>query len=702
MPYTQAGYENKTYLMKVTKYCLLVAVIFASCKPKENQTATDSNPTVNADTVFSFEGDRFADISVLRYRIEGFEELPLQQKQLAYYLYMAGMSGRDIFYDQKYKYNLQIRKTLEAILSTYSGDKNSDEYGKFLVYAKRFFFSNGVHHHYSNMKFVPECSFEYFAELVKNCDQSKLPLDGMKADSFTTYLRPILFDEQLDAKNVDLGPDRDNVVSSKNNLYEGVTQKEVDEFYRKKSITGVKEQPAYGLNSKLVKENGKIVEKTWMAGGMYSPAIERIIYWLEKAVTVAENETQKDVLSKLIRFYKTGDLKDYDTYCIAWVGDTASRIDFANGFIEVYRDAAQKRGSYEAVLSMKDLEATKRISAISHEAQWFEDHSPISDKHKKRNVRGISAKVITVINECGDAAPSTPIGINLPNQEWIREQHGSKSVSLGNIVESYNYVKAKSPAVKEFGVDEEVIERIKKYGALAGDLHTDMHEVIGHASGQINPGVGTTDVTLENYAGTLEEARADLVGLYYVMDPKLVDIGVMPSTDVGKAGYDNYIMNGLMLQLYRIKPGDNLEEAHMRNRQLIAGWAFEHGSKDKVIERVTREGKTYFKINDYERLRGLFGELLREIQRIKSEGDFQAGKNLVENYGVKVDQALLEEVHKRYEPLNIAPYMGFIQPRLVPVMAGETIQDVRVEYPSDFIDQMLEYGKDFGFLPVHN
>jgi len=685
--------------MKIIKFGLLAAIAFASCKPKETNKEAVQQTT---DTAFAVEADRFADLAVLRYKVEGFDQLTLQQKQLAYYLYQAGMSGRDIFYDQKYKHNLAIRKSLEAILETYQGNKESDDYKKFLLYAKRFFFSNGVHHHYSKVKFVPECSFEYFKELLKGSDQSRLPLQGINVDEFAAMLQPVMFDPKTDVKNVDLSPNIDNVTASKNNFYEGVTQKEVDDFYSKMKLKGVADQPAYGLNSKLVKENGKVVEKVWKVGGMYGPAIEKIVYWLEKAVPVAENEIQRTTLEKLIKFYRSGDLKDYDEYCISWVADTSSIIDFANGFIEVYFDAVQKRGSYESVLSMKDKEATKRIAAISKEAQWFEDHSPITDSHKKKNVKGISAKVITVINECGDAAPATPVGINLPNQEWIRESHGSKSVSLGNIVASYNFMKSKSPAVKEFGVSEEVIDRIKKHGALAGDLHTDMHEVIGHASGQINPGVGTTDVTLKNYAGTLEEARADLVGLYYVLDPKLVEIGVMTTTDVGKAGYDTYIMNGMLMQLYRIQPGDNLEEAHMRNRQLNASWAYEHGKKDNVIEKITRDGKTYFRINDYEKLRVLFGELLKEIQRIKSEGDFEAGKNLVETYGVKVDQELLKEVHKRYETLNIAPYMGFIQPRLVPVMEGETIKDVKVEYPADFIQQMLDYGKEYGFLPVYN
>lgn len=681
--------------MKLTRLGFIAAITFISFKPVVPGTTT-------SDPSFVVEADRFADIAVLRYRIEGFEKLSVQQKQLAYYLYQAGMSGRDIFFDQKHAQNLRIRKTLETILTSYKGNKETDDYKKFLVYAKRFFFSNGIHHHYSNLKIMPDFSFQYFTELLKGSDQAKLPLEGKTADALANMLKPVIFDPLVDAKNVDLGPDKDNVVASKNNLYEGVTQKEVDEFYKNMSAGSGKEVPPYGLNSKLVKENGKITEKVWKVGGMYTQAIEKIVFWLEKAVTVAENEKQRVTLQKLIKFYQTGNLKDYDDYCISWVGDTESMIDFANGFIEVYRDAVQKRGSYEAVLSIRDLEATKRINAISKEAQWFEDHSSISDNHKKKNVKGISAKVITVINEAGDAAPSTPIGINLPNQEWIRESHGSKSVSLGNIVEAYNYVKAKSPAVQEFGVSAEVIDRIKKYGALSGDLHTDMHEVIGHASGQINQGVGTTDVTLKTYAGTLEEARADLVGLYYVMDQKLVDIGVMPSLEVGKAGYDNYIMNGIMTQLYRITPGDNLEEAHMRNRQLISGWAFEHGKKDNVIERITKDGKTYFRINDYEKLRVLFGELLKEIQRIKSEGDYNAGKILVENYGVKVDQALLSEVHKRYQPLNIAPYNGFIQPRLVPVMKDGQITDIKVEYPDNFLDQMVEYGRDYGFLPLKN
>jgi dipeptidyl-peptidase-3 len=686
--------------MRNTAYSLLLMSLVAiSCKQPvkdENQQSTAAPAEVE------IMADRFADIQVLRYTIPGFDSLNLQQKQLAYYLYMAGMSGRDIFYDQKYRFNLLIRKTLEVILETYQGNKQDENYQKFEEYAKRFFFSNGIHHHYSADKIIPEFPEAFLDTLLSKSDFSKIPANGQTIEAFTSFLKPILFDPKVDGKCISLAANTDNIKASANNFYEGVTQKEVEQFYKSKMLPGVKEQPSWGLNSKVIKKNNTLEEQVWKSGGMYGAAIDKIIFWLEKAVTVAENDIQKQTLQALVKFYKTGDLKDYDDYCISWVKDTTSRIDIANGFIEVYLDPMHKKGSYESVLSMKDLEASKRIAAIAHEAQWFEDHSSIMPEHKKKNVTGISAKVITVINESGDAAPTTPIGINLPNQEWIREKHGSKSVSLGNIVASYNYARAKSPMIDEFGESNEVIERAKKYGALAGDLHTDMHEVIGHASGKINDGVGSTDVTLKNYASTLEEARADLVALYFITDQKLVDIGVMPTIEVGKAEYDSYIMNGLMTQLYRIKPGDNLEESHMRNRQLVAAWVYDKGKATNVIERITRNGKTYFKINNYDQLRVLFGDLLREIQRIKSEGDYESGKNLVENFGVKVDQDLLEEVHERYKKLNIAPYMGFIQPKLVPVMDGDKIKDVKVEYNNDFLQQMLEFGKDFSFLPVKN
>ena len=651
---------------------------------------------------FQVVADQFADIQVLRYRVPGFDQLSLQQKKLAYYLTEAGLAGRDIFYDQKYKHNLAVRKTLEAILRTYSGDKNSDDYKKLLVYAKRFFFSNGLHHHYSTAKFVPECSPEFFRDVLQKTDKSRLPLKGTSLDEFTKSITPIIFDAKLDAKMVDLSPNIDNVKASAVNFYRDVTEEEVNRFYEDLKNKSDNKLLSFGLNSQVVKEGGKVSERPWKVGGLYGPALSKVVYWLNKAVEVAENDQQKEHLRHLIKFYETGDLEHFDQHAIAWVKETEARVDAVNGFIEVYQDPMQMKGSFESVVSIKDLEASKRIAAISAQAQWFEENSPIIQQHKKPNVVGISAKVITVVGEVGDAAPATPVGINLPNPNWIREKHGSKSVMLGNVMDAYNYVKARSPATDEFAASPEVAQRIKTHGALAANLHVDMHEVIGHASGRLNEGVATPDKTLQTYAGTLEEARADLVALYFAMDKKLMDIGVMNSPEVGKAEYDQYIMNGLQTQLFRIKPGDNLEQAHMRNRQMVSSWAFEKGKENNVIEKITRAGKTYFIINDYNKLRDLFGQLLREIQRIKSEGDYEAGKNLVETYGVKVDQALLKEVHQRYEKLNIAPYQGFIQARLVPVRNGEEITDVKVEYPRDFIGQMLEYADKYSFLPVRN
>lgn len=667
-------------------------------------SCSSDNKKAGAESASNFEVecDQFADLQVLRFEIPGFETLTAQQKELAYYLYEAANCGRDIIYDQHYKHNLRIRKTLEAILTSYNGDKNSEDWKNFETYAKRVFFSNGVHHHYSNIKFVPTCSAEYFAKLVAGSDAAAIPMNGQSAEDFIKEMTPIIFDANLDAKTVNLASGIDNVTASANNFYEGVTQKEVEAFYASKIDPNDAQPISWGLNSKMTKENGVIVEKVWKQGGMYGAAIDKIIYWLEKAVNVAENDKQKKALTLLVEYYKTGDLKKWDEYNIAWVNDTESRLDVVNGFIEVYGDAIGKRATFESVVSLKDLEATKRIAAIAKEAQWFEDHSPISDSHKKKDVKGITAKVITVIQEAGDAAPSTPIGINLPNANWIRQQHGSKSVSLGNIVHSYNVVGAKSPMMKEFALTQEEIDRNAKYGSLGSDLHTDMHEVIGHASGKINPGVGDPDQTLKNYASTLEEARADLVALYYVMDPKLVELGVMPSLEVGKTEYDNYIRNGLITQLTRLNIGENLEEAHMRNRQLNAKWAYEMGKKDNVIEFVKKDGKTYVKVNNYEKLRELFGMLLKEIQRIKSEGDYKAATDLVEGYGVNVDQALLKEVKERFEKLNVAAYKGFVQPKLVPVMEGDKIINVNVEYPNNFLQNQLELGKNYGFLPVKN
>lgn len=681
---------------KTTSLLLAATLLFTACNKKTGEESAKAT-----ETDFSVRAESFADLQMLRYQIPGWNELSLDQKKLAYYLYEAARAGRDIFYDQNGKNNLTVRKTNEAIYNSFKGTKTGDDWEKFKTYAGRVWFSNGVYHHYSNDKFIPECSFEYFSELVKNSDQSLLPLQsGETVDAFLVRIKPVIFDAKFMPKKVNLTAGIDNIANSANNFYEGVTQKEVEAFYAKFPKTD--QEPEWGLNSKLIKENGVIKEKVWKSGGMYGAAIDKVIFWLEKAVTVAENDQQKKALELLVAYHKSGDLKKWDEYNIAWLSDTASRLDVVNGFIEVYDDALGIKASYESVVSIKDLETTKRIEAIASQAQWFEDHSPLMPEHKKKKVKGITAKAITVVTESGSTAPNTPIGINLPNSEWIRKEHGSKSVSLSNIVHAYNQAGSGGGFLDEFAGSPEALKRQKEFGNLADDLHTDMHECIGHASGQINPGVGTPDKTLKSYASCLEEARADLVGLYYVLDPKLVELGVMPSLEVGKAGYDDYMLNGLMTQLTRLKLGDNIEEAHMRNRALNAYWVYEKGKKDNVVEFVKKNGKTYVQVNDYEKLRVLFGELLKEIQRIKSEGDYNAGKNLVETYGVKVNPELHKEVLERYAKLNIRPYKGFIQPRLVPVMDGENITDVKVEYPDSFFDQMIEYSKKYSYLPVMN
>jgi dipeptidyl-peptidase-3 len=572
-----------------------------------------------------------------------------------------------------------------------------------MEYTKRVWFSNGIHHHYSSQKILPEFTPEFFQNLLSHSSKEALPISaGQSVEDLGKFLSPILFDPSVDGKRVNKDPNADLVLTSAGNNYEGVTQKEAEEFYAKMENPAVATPVWFGLNSKLVKENGKLTEKIWKIGGMYGSAIEKIVFWLKKAVLVAESPLQAKTFQKLIEFYETGDLKKFDEYNILWVQDTTSRVDAVNGFIEVYGDPLGHKASYESVVSFKDMEATQRIAAISNQAQWFEDHSPLLPEHKKPNVTGISAKVITVVVEAGDASPSTPIGINLPNADWIRKIHGSKSVNLGNIVNAYAESGKGSGMLQEFAASPEEIKLDEEYGTLAGNLHTDMHEVIGHASGQINPGIGSPKQTLKNYASTLEEARADLVALYYILDQKLVEIGVMKSLDVGKCEYNSYIRNGLMTQLVRLKPGEEIEEDHMRNRQLVAAWAYEKGKADKVIEFVEKDNKTYVVIRTYEKLRTLFGDLLREIQRIKSEGDFEAGKKLVETYGVKVDPILHTEVLERYAKLKISPYGGFINPRLVAVTEGEQVKEIKIEYPADFTDQMMEYGKNYSFLPVRN
>ncbi len=669
------------------------------------QVAQTEEPAAATDE-FVYEADRFADIRILRYQIPGFDELTLQQKQLLFFLSQAGMSGRDMMWDQNFKHNLRIRRTIEEIMRHYPGDRATPEFNAFLTYAKRMWFANGIHHHYSSNKFQPEFSAEYFRQLAEESSPSaSWPLDeGQSFEQLLAMLEPIMFDPAVAPKKVNTAADVDKIAASSVNFYEGVMEAEVVAFYDELSDPNDPTPVSYGLNSKLVKENGELVEKVWKVGGMYSQAIEQVVYWLEQAITVAENDKQRTALELLVKYYRSGDLADFDAYNVAWVADTESAIDVTNGFIEVYNDPLGFRGSYESVVSVRDIEATKRIGAIAEYAQWFEDNSPIMPEHKKADVTGITGKAIVVVSETGDASPATPIGINLPNSAWIRAQHGSKSVSLTNISAAYN--SSESGALAEFAWSEEEIARARAHAELSGYLHTDMHEVIGHASGRINEGVAEESSTLKQYASTMEEGRADLVALYYMMDPMLMEIGVMPSMEVGMAEYDNYIRNGLMTQLYRIEPGQQIEEAHMRNRQEIAQWALERGREQNVIERKQRDGKTYFVINDYEALRQIFGELLREHQRIKSEGDFAAAQNLVENYGTKVDPELHAEVLQRYASLNVAPYSGFINPRLVPVVEntanGINILDVKVEYPDDFVEQMLEYAQSYSFLPTVN
>jgi dipeptidyl-peptidase-3 len=672
----------------------------------QDQAPVDSTST-SADGApapqFEFSVDRFADVEVLRYKIPGFDELSLQEKKLAYFLSEAALAGRDIIYDQNYRHNLRIRKLLAAIVRSYDGDRSSDSYASLLNYAKRVWYAHGIHHHYSMDKMLPDFTPDELAALVAESDSSLLPLDeGQSVEDLLAMLQAPIFDPHTAPKKVTLDPEVDQVINSATNFYRDVSAEEVAAFYAAKVDADPARPVSWGLNSQLAKVDGQVVERTWKIDAMYGPAIERIVHWLEAAAKIAENDLQKDWIDKLVRYYRTGDLKDYDDYNIAWVADVDSLLDAVNGFTEVYNDPIAYRGSWESVVSLRDIVATHRISTIGQNAQWFEDHSPIMDEHKKNNVVGISAKVITVIMQGGDAAHSSLIGINLPNANWIRKEHGSKSVTLGNLMEAFDIAAAASGLSEEFSHTDEEKTRNEKYGALASLLDVDMHEVIGHASGQINPGVGTPKETLGSYASALEEARADLVSLYYAMDPKLMELGLMPSLDVGKVTFDEAINNGLLLQLRRVKLGDDIEEAHMRNRQLIAAWAYEQGLEDKVIEKVTDDGKTYFVIRDYEALRGLFGELLREIQRIKSEGDYEAGKYLVETYGVKVDRELHEEVLARIAPLNIAPYKGFIEPRLVALEKDGEIIDVVIEHPQSFVERMLELEDNYSFLPPDN
>ena len=651
---------------------------------------------------FDYTVEQFADLQILRYRVPGFENLSLQQKELVYYLTEAALQGRDILFDQNGKYNLRIRRTLEAVYTGYKGDKNTPDFKAMEVYLKRVWFSNGIHHHYGSEKFVPGFAPEFFKEAVLSVDASTLPLaEGQTAEQLCDELSPVIFDPTVMPKRVNQAAGEDLVLTSACNYYDGVTQKEAEDFYNAMKDPKDETPVSYGLNSRLVKENGKIQEKVWKVGGLYGQAIDKIVYWLKKAEGVAENPEQKAVISELIKFYETGDLKTFDEYAILWVKDLNSLVDFVNGFTESYGDPLGMKASWESLVNFKDMEATHRTEIISGNAQWFEDHSPVDKQFKKDEVKGVSAKVITAAILAGDLYPATAIGINLPNSNWIRSHHGSKSVTIGNITDAYNKAAHGNGFNEEFVYSDAELQLIDKYADLTGELHTDLHECLGHGSGKLLPGVDPD--ALKAYGSTIEEARADLFGLYYVADPKLVELGLTPNEDAYKAEYYTYLMNGLMTQLVRIEPGNNVEEAHMRNRQLIARWVFEKGAADKVVELVKKDGKTYVVVNDYEKLRALFGELLSEIQRIKSTGDYQGAHDLVENYAVKVDPALHAEVLERYKKLNLAPYKGFVNPKYEAVVdAAGKITDVKVTYDEGYAEQMLRYSKDYSNLPSIN
>ena len=665
-------------------------------------TCSGSKTTTAEADKFDYTVEQFADLQILRYRVPGFENLSLQQKELVYYLTEAALQGRDILFDQNGKYNLRIRRTLEAVYTGYKGDKNTPDFKAMEVYLKRVWFSNGIHHHYGSEKFVPGFAPEFFKEAVLSVDTSTLPLaEGQTAEQLCDELSPVIFDPAVMPKRVNQAAGEDLVLTSACNYYDGVTQKEAEDFYNVMKDPKDETPVSYGLNSRLVKENGKIQEKIWKVGGLYGQAIDKIVYWLKKAEGVAENPEQKAVIAELIKFYETGDLKTFDEYAILWVKDLNSLVDFVNGFTESYGDPLGMKASWESLVNFKDMEATHRTEVISGNAQWFEDHSPVDKLFKKDEVKGVSAKVITAAILAGDLYPATAIGINLPNSNWIRSHHGSKSVTIGNITDAYNKAAHGNGFNEEFVYSDAELQLIDKYADLTGELHTDLHECLGHGSGKLLPGVDPD--ALKAYGSTIEEARADLFGLYYVADPKLVELGLTPNADAYKAEYYTYLMNGLMTQLVRIEPGNNVEEAHMRNRQLIARWVFEKGAADKVVELVKKDGKTYVVVNDYEKLRELFGKLLSEIQRIKSTGDYQSAHDLVENYAVKVDPALHAEVLERYKKLNLAPYKGFVNPKYEAVVdAAGKITDVKVTYDEGYAEQMLRYSKDYSNLPSIN
>lgn len=649
--------------------------------------------------IFNYVVDQFADLQVLRYRVAGFDSLTLQQKKLVYYLSEAALQGRDILFDQNGKYNLQIRRLLETLYVHFTGDRTEGPFLALEVYLKRVWFSNGIHHHYGCDKFVPGFSAEYLKNLILHTDVSLLPLEsGETVEAMCDKLFPVIFHPEVMPKRVNQNDGEDLVETSAANYYEGVTQQEAEAFYAAQKAQGDAEHPVmYGMNSRLVKKDGVIQEEVWKLGGLYGKAIEKIIGWLHRAEEVAENDSQRQVIRLLVAFYQTGDLKLFDDYSIQWLKDTASRVDFVNGFIESYGDPLGMKASWESIVNFKDLEATRRTELISSNAQWFEDHSPVNPSFKKERVKGVSAKVITAAMLAGDLYPSSAIGINLPNSNWIRSVHGSKSVTIGNLTDAYNKAARGNGFREEFVYSEAEKELLDNYADLTSDLHTDLHECLGHGSGKLLPGVDPD--ALKAYGSTIEEARADLFGLYYMADAKLVELGLLPDNEAYKAEYYSYMMNGLMTQLVRIEPGAQIEEAHMRNRQLIARWVLEKGRDGQVVEWVKKAGKTFVRINDYVRLRELFGQLLAEIQRIKSEGDFEAARALVENYAVKVDAALHAEVLERYRSLHLAPYKGFVNPVYTPqVDENGEITDVTVLYDEGYTEQMLRYSRDYSNL----
>jgi dipeptidyl-peptidase-3 len=670
---------------------LIALAWLTGCSSNEQKTAPNNQN-------FKYTVEKFADLQILRYRVNGFEELSLQQKELVYYLTEAALWGRDIFYDQNGKYNLTISRALEAVYTNFKGDRNSDDFKAMELYLKRVWFSSGIHHHYGSEKFVPGFSEDFFKIALLSVDADKLPLrDGQTVEQLCEEICPVIFDPNLLKMRTNQADGEDLVLTSAVNFYEGLTQAEAEAFYNKLKDPKDETPVSYGLNSKLVKKDGKIYEDVYKVGGLYGAAIEKIVFWLQKAEGVAETPEQKASIAKLIEYYQTGDLKTFDDYTILWVKDLNSQVDFTNGFTETYDDPLGMKGTWEAIVNFKDMAATKRTETISKNAQWFEDNSPVDNQFKKENVKGISAKVITASILSGALYPSTAIGINLPNSNWVRAQHGSKSVTIGNITDAYNKAAHGNGFNEEFVYSQEELDRIDKYADYTDELHTDMHECLGHASGKLLPGVNPD--ALKAYSSPLEEGRADLFALYYLADPKLVELGLTPNAEAYKSQYYTYMMNGLMTQLVRIEPGKNIEEAHMRNRSFVAHWTYEHGKADNVVELVKKNGKTYVKINNYEKLRVLFGELLAEVQRIKSTGDYEAARLLIENYGVKVDPVLHQEVLERYKKLNLAPYKGFVNPRYELVQdADGKVTDVKVTYDESYVEQMLRYSRDYRTL----